>query len=415
MAPREPSTQHPGRWAGLVAVLICSVGVAACGGRPEPRDDEEIRAMAVELLPAVERAVGLPFKHEPAIAVRTPEQVTAYLVAKLDEEYGGGEFERAAAAYRLFGLIPDTLDLRALLLSLYTEQIVGFYDPDSTTLYVVQGSLPTNVRLTLAHELVHALQGQYVLLDSLLSLKYQNDRQLAVQAVMEGQATLASLRALMPDQDFDNLPELWRDYRNAVRRQQEQMPVFGSAPRIIRESLIFPYLAGADFVRWFDQQYADTVPFGPRLPTSTEQILHPDRYRAGDPPTPLAVGAVAPAVGPPVYEDNLGEFEIRVLLTELSGSETIGSAGARDWAGDRYAVFEADDGAQALVWWTVWDTPSAATRFRTLLAREWTGREPGRRHAVDAVEIGGLAGVRLVDAPAGWPGWDALPEAQVRE
>ena len=55
------------------------------------------------------------------------------------------------------------------------------------------------------------------------------------------------------------------------------MPVFAAAPLVIREGLVFPYLAGADFVRWFMEDYPDTVPYGDRLPASTEHILHPER------------------------------------------------------------------------------------------------------------------------------------------
>ena len=60
--------------------------------------------------------------------------------------------------------------------------------------------------------------------------------------------------------------------------------MFAAAPLVIREGLVFPYLAGADFVRWFMEDYPDTVPYGDRLPASTEHILHPERYREGDMP-----------------------------------------------------------------------------------------------------------------------------------
>ena len=71
-------------------------------------------------------------------------------------------------AYRLFGLLPDTLQLRALLLDLYAEQVAGYYDPDSATLFGVGRRRREQLRLVLAHEMVHALQGQYIPLDSIL-------------------------------------------------------------------------------------------------------------------------------------------------------------------------------------------------------------------------------------------------------
>ncbi|HXV85110.1 MAG TPA: hypothetical protein VD793_00345, partial [Gemmatimonadales bacterium] len=289
-----------------------------CGEGSRTVQRSDVDALVRELVPAVERAVGLTFRTPPVVARRTREQVRSYLQLKLDSDLPPAELERVTIAYRLFGLMPDTLDLRALLLALYTEQVVGYYDPDSTTLYVVEGTDPAQLRLVLAHELVHGLQGQHVPLDSLLSQRSQNDRRMAAQAVMEGQATLASLTALMPDQDYSQLPDFWSEFRRSVRAQQDRLPVFGAAPAVIREGLIFPYLAGADFVRWFTREFPDTVPFGPRLPTSTEQILHPERYRERDQPVPLWTDGSLLAV----HEDGLGEFETRLLLTQLSGSES---------------------------------------------------------------------------------------------
>lgn len=382
----------------------------ACGEARQLRRDTPIESLTSELVPAVEKAVGLKFKRPPRIAARSREQVKSYLSHKLDTDLPAEEVRGVTLAYRLFGLIPDTLDLRALLLALYTEQVVGYYDPDSSMLYVVQGTDPAQARLVLAHELVHALQGQYLSLDSLLAQPHQNDRKMAAQAVMEGQATLASLTALMPEQNYDSLPEFWRQFRQIVRAQQSNMPVFRSAPLIVREDLIFPYLAGADFVRWFQRTHPDTVPFGPRLPQSTEQVLHPDRYRDRDQPVALAF----PSGADVIYQDGLGEFEIRVLLTELTRDESVGAAGAMGWAGDRYAVLSPDPGA-ALVWWTLWDTPQAGQRFAQLLQKTWPARErPGRRAEITSATVGAHPAVRLVDAPTGWSGWSRVPEVAIR-
>jgi hypothetical protein len=385
-----------------LAGVVCCALLTACGERGEAQSEARVRQVALELIPEVERAVGMPFLQPPLIALRSREQVGAYLAAKVDAELPPPVLEGMTVAYQLFGLIPDTLDLRALLLGLYTEQVVGYFDPDSATLYVVEGSDPVQLRMVLAHELVHALQGQYVPLDSMLDPKQANDRRTAAQAVLEGQATLASLTALMPDQDFGAIPEFWTTYRQALMQQHEMMPVFSAAPLIVREVLIFPYLGGADFVRWFSREYRDTVPFGRRLPASTEQILHPDRYREGD----LPVELVALEETPTFHSDGLGEFEIRVLLTQLTGSESAGRAGALAWGGDRYAVFAHDDHQFALVWWSVWDTERAADRFATLLERVWpVSATPDRRHTITRISVEGHPGVRLVDAPSAWAGW----------
>ena len=385
-----------------LALLLLSAGVSSAKAQSDP----QVEAIARQVIPRVEHAVGLKFRHQPTIAIRTSKQVHAYLSAKLDQDEPPEVLNQISVAYRLLGLIPDTLNIRSLLVALYSEQVVGYFDPDSATLYVVERADPAQLRLVLAHELVHALQDQYVHLDSLLSMRRQNDRRNAVQAVMEGQATLASIAAIMPDQDVTHMPDFWNQYRETVREQQQQMPVFRSAPLIIREGLIFPYLAGADFARWFSIQFPDTVPFGRRMPVSTEQILHTDHYLGGDRPVDLRFSRGIK----PIYDDNLGEFETRVLLTELSGSEGIGAAGAMNWGGDHYGVFDVDGRERALVWWSVWDTENAAHRFATLLTREWPKRaRPSRKYTIEQLPVGSHPGVRLVDAPPGWKGWAALP------
>ncbi len=260
----------------ILALTIVAASTLACRAQGDQWQDR-LQVLAAELAPGVERAVGLDFKYPPNVAVRDSAQVYRYLLDKLETELPPEEIERTSLAYRLFGLIPDSLDLVKLMLDLYTEQIVGFYDPLTDSLFVVSGADEFQVRLIVAHELVHALQAQYMPLDSILRTRGDNDRQTAAQAVMEGQGILASLMALMPDQDFGALPDFWQEYRRSVRSQQELMPIFNAAPLVLREALIFPYLGGADFVRWFGREFPDQVPYGDLLPRSTEQILRPER------------------------------------------------------------------------------------------------------------------------------------------
>ncbi len=391
-------------------MTVALVGsLAACAGASQdiPLDGDHVRELVREVAPKVERAVGLTFRREPGIAVRSADEVRAYLIHKLDDELPPDELERLVLAYRLFGMIPDTLDIRSLLLELYLEQVVGYYDPDSSALYVVRGADETTLRFTLAHELVHALQDQYLSLDSLLSLKRQNDRRMAAQAVLEGQATVASFLVAAPSLGAQLAEGSWGEYWRAVREQHKQMPVFNKAPLVIREGLVFPYLAGGQFVSWFMRQYPETVPFGARLPTSTEQVLHPERYRRGDAPVVLAF-----RLPEAVYEDGLGEFETRILLTTLTGSDSVASQTAHGWGGDRYAVLAAP-GGHALVWWTVWDTAAAADRFAATL-REWWSVALPRRLAVERTELGALPAVLVVAAPEEWEGWGEIPEVEVR-
>jgi hypothetical protein len=404
-----------GRLSAAAAALAAILLTWGCPGRvDEVRHDAALRELVRARAPGVERATGLRFRADPKVARRTRSEVREYILRQLDKVRPPAEFAAIETAYKLFGFVPDTLDLRAAVLAVLGEQIAGYYDPDSATLFVVADVDSFLLRTTLSHELVHALQDQYLPLDSLLYQVRQNDRVMAAQAILEGQATLAQTIAMMPELRREDLPSFWAQ-RMALSQQQTQMKEFANAPLWLRETLVFPYLAGADFVRWYEQAHPGQHPFGRAMPRSTEQILHPERYAAADQPTELAfVGTTADTA---IYEDGLGEFEIRLLFQQLLGDHTGLRATplAAGWDGDRYRVFGKERSAQALVWYSVWDDAPAADRFQRNLERAWPrGTRPsGYNTRIERLAIGDRAGVRLVYAPAQWIGWQRVPLVQV--
>jgi hypothetical protein len=402
------------RLTALAAVLLAACTGTACRGRAETvQSEERLARMVTQLVPGVERATGLRFKSRPQVARRTRDQVWLYLTRKIDEDLPPQELESYEAALEVFGFLPPGMRLRQLLLDVLKEQVVGYYDPDSVMLYVAADVDSFFLRTTVTHELTHALQGQYLPLDSLVRQRRRNDRRSAAQAVLEGEATLAQTLAMMPELDRAQLPNFW-DARRALAQQQAGMKQFADAPLWVREGLIFPYLAGADFVRWYEAEHPGAHPFGRAMPTSTEQILHHDRYAAGDAPTELAFGAPGPDTVR--YEDGLGEFETRLLLQQHLGDEREAALLASGWDGDRYQLLgRGRDGA--LVWYSVWDDAAAADRFARGLERAWKRRtlkdaavgHVERRSEVVRLEIAGRPVVRLVDAPVSWKGWRSVP------
>ena len=387
--------------------LVLIVGIAACRGEaPAGAQEATIATVVDSLRPAVEAAVGLPFREAPRSAFRTREQVRRYLIAKLDEEMPPARARRIETAYRLFGLLPDSISIRPLMLELLTEQVVGFYDPDSAMLFGVEGGDPAQLRLVLAHEMVHALQGQYVTLDSLLAPGRGNDALSATQAVLEGQATLASIELLSPDPSALDDPAFWDLYQSQVQASQSAMPRFAAAPLVIREGLIFPYVQGARFVNWWRRnQPSDSMPWGDHLPASTEQVIHTERYASGDEPVRLRF---TDTTGTVVYEDGLGELEMLVLTATATGASEVPARTPLGWGGDRYRIVESD-GGPALVWYAVFDTPRAADRFAATTGR-WLGARtrPGYASTLDRLEVAGRPAVRWTFAPAEWSGSPAV-------
>lgn len=363
--------------------------------------------MVDSLRPRVEAAAGLQFRGPVQSAVTSREAVRSYLEGRVEKDFPPERLEGLKAAYRLLGLLPDTLDLQALLLDLYTEQVVGYYDPETSTLYAVRSGEPSQLRLILAHELVHALQHQYLPLDSLMVVRDDADRLAAIHAVLEGHATIASIRVLTPGQDVLAQPGFWDTYREQVRAQQGRMEVFRTAPLVLREGLVFPYLDGARFVHWWTETHKSALPAARDLPLSTEQVLHPDRYAAGD--IPVAIRFTDSLDGR-LYEDTIGELEVAVLLALFRGADQAVWDVPLGWDGDRYRVYRTADGP-ALVWYSMWDGPQFAERFASAARPGFEARvRQGYRVSTDVIALDGLAGVRVVHAPAAWVGWQSLPQ-----
>ena len=401
-------------WAILAGII--SLGAAGCGGDSET-DEGPYGSLVADAVPKIESTVGLRFKTPPKLEARSREQVREFLERRFNEETPTRELAGAERAYKRFGMIPDTMQLRPFLLDLLTEQVVGYYDPSTKVLYVVEGEREDLVGMTITHELVHALQDQYIDLDSIQTLEGNNARQSALQAVIEGQATYEGLAVTLGNRDFaENIPGGWDRMRDLIRENSSSMPLFNASPMLIQETLIFPYVNGAEFVRRFRRSYPDQVLFD-AMPVSTEQVLHASRFSLDSADAPTAVTLPATPAGSTVYENNLGEFETRLFLYQHLRDVSGSAEAARGWDGDRYRIIDGA-GGETLIWVTVWDTPiDAATfhdRMQQLVRRRFNTAEPttapdgariyrGRERLLGlwALEIGGRPAVIFVDAPSG--------------
>jgi hypothetical protein len=171
--------------------IACAQGTHVAPGAGRYAHDVE------DAVPKVERAVGLKFKTPPKVEPRSKAEVRAFLEKEFATSHAEHDIAGSELAQKMFGLIPDTMHLRAELENLLTEQIVGFYDPKTKVLYVVDGAPANEVTTVISHELVHALQDQYMNLDSLQSIEGDDDRAAAAQAVIEGQAVFDQLVAML--------------------------------------------------------------------------------------------------------------------------------------------------------------------------------------------------------------------------
>jgi hypothetical protein len=364
----------------VAAILVVAIGAALFFGRKRSTGDGPYAQEVADAVPRIEKSTGMAFKRPPRVEARSKDQVREFLVKKFDESTPASEIMGEQAAYRLFGLIPDTLDLRKFYLAILTEQVIGYYDPSAKVLYVVQGADEKTVSITITHELVHALQDQYVNLDSLQKATTDNDRLSALQAVIEGQAQFEQLSIMVGGSSNIAMRVGGRDrIREMIRENQSAMPIFATAPMVIQESLLFPYLSGADFVQRFKELKPGANPLA-NPPRSTEQILHTPAYFGNPPDEPSTVTLPAPRGATRMYENDLGEFGTRLLLYQHLKDDQAAPRSAVGWDGDRFVVVKSAAG-QGIVWASVWDSTLQAASFSDALIRATTKRTGASEHA----------------------------------
>jgi tetratricopeptide (TPR) repeat protein len=295
----------------------------------------------------------------------TSEGLEKYLTASIDAQ--SREAMRASDfLLTLLGLIGPDVDLEVLLKDLFVEQTAGFYNPDEQAFYLLEDEEQTALdQMVVAHEFVHALQDQHFGLEELSSESLNADQRRAFDALVEGDAMLGML--LYADEHvavFDLLQSI-------TGAGGLESSALDASPSFIRGMELFPYEQGLEFVGalyesggWAMVDEAYDAP-----PQSTEQVLHPERYREEDVPREVALPDLAAELGgdwQEVENDVLGELGLRLALAEHMAPAAAMLA-AEGWAGDRYALLQhGSGGAVVLVMRTYWDDQDEADEFWAL-------------------------------------------------
>lgn len=332
-----------------------------------------------DLLQSIERGV------ERLRGIDTPPPVEHMFVdqagmqQRLAEEFADPEVLEEIAfssvLLKLLGALPQDSDLTALYESLLGSQVVGLYDPEEEQFFVLGdaqaggGSLGVDAQLTYAHEYVHRLQDFKFDLDGITDQEFDEDKSTAISALIEGDATTAQGEYMLRNFDFGELAELLE----SLLSQQEELP---SAPYILQRSLEFPYVEGADFVAGLVEigGFAAVDAAFENLPSSTEQILHPEKYLSSEEPVEVDVPDSAMGPGWSMKRENvMGEFGLKTWLEAL-GSEQAAAA-TTGWGGDTYAVFESESDEVALGLVIAWDTNPEASEFFDITANTLTANE----------------------------------------
>lgn len=366
----------------VVAVLVAGIaGAAAVGSgaidlRPAANGDlggttlearvdaepgpeaSEIERTLPELMRFVQRERGLDFKKPVKITLLDDREFRASL--QRDAELSDEDEEEIENNRRLFvalGLLDDDVDLQAAQSELLGDAVAGYYSSDTESLVVRGTTVTPGRKITLVHELTHAVQDQHFDIDREDLLDADDESSFGLTAIVEGDAVR------IEDRYREQLP-----LEEIKAAEQEELAagagIDPGVPRVLLELLAFPYIVGPDLTRAIVERGGQ-----PRLdaaftapPTTAEQLLDIDKLLAGEPMR----GVVAPKADRRSFDDGIfGQFDILQVL-QASGLAAQGGVAARGWGGGRYVAWRTPKGAcvRANV---VMDTPTDVVELRAAL------------------------------------------------
>lgn len=318
------------------------------------------------LQPFVEREAGLSFPQPVRVRLLSDAEFSSR-VAQLNWLPRGEAAERLESVYRVLGLIGDGVDVAAELAKFTRAEVMALYDPVAGEIIARRLEPTPYLRTVLVRELTRALDDQrFDIYRPALDGATDESRD-GLKALVEGDASRVQDRYLA---------SLSAEERGRVDAERQR--IAGQAPSDVNRAI------------WVRFTYAVTQ--GPKLvaallsaggrarldaafsrpPTTSEQVLVPDRYLAGE--GGKAVVAASSSDGAIESQGMLGQVGLLTMLSEVMDEDTAVRA-AGGWGGDRYVSWR--DGARTCVRSViVMDTPQDTTELADALQR-WAAARPG--------------------------------------
>jgi hypothetical protein len=216
------------------------------------------------------------------------------------------------------------------------NDVVGLYVDTDKTVYVKGDQLTPFVKVTLAHELTHALQDQYFNLGKIKGGSADDEE--AVTALIEGDAVRvqnAYARSLPADQQQSYLQEEQQGSSQASTGNTS-----AGVPGFLTDQAQFPYDLGPTFVAALLQQGGNTkVDEAFRHPPTLDaSIVNPQSFQAGTPapsvkapPLPSGAKAIMPPSG-------FGQVTLLEMLGDQIGFDAAWGA-VQGWAVDSFVPY----------------------------------------------------------------------------
>ena len=361
----------------VVALLTAATAFAETAPTVFSQVDEMVATLA--------QITGWPVKKRVPSEILSKDKFQRYLSSHIKDSSHDKETRAEELALKMFGLVPQDFNLARETEDLLGEQAAAFYDYKKKRLYIID-STPAGEeqQMALVHELAHALADQQHSLGKYLNQgSPDSDESTAREAVMEGQATwLTWAYEAKRAGGKGEVPLKMLDQLTSEHDNNSEFPVLDKTPLYMRESLLFPYNAGARFqdavYRKLGREAFEAV-FA-QSPRSTQQILHPTAYFDRTAPAIIEPLGLAKIFGKqaahfrPIIEGAVGEFDHAILLRQFVG-ENEGAIAAQHWRAGWFRLYEhKKEGYPILSYVSQWDSPEAARVYFELYQRVLKGK-----------------------------------------
>lgn len=364
-----------------LAFLPLTLGLLACAAHSQPTpapakiNARSAQQMVDRVLRETSTLRGLSLKRAVASGVQSEAAIEKMIEREMQSQLSPNEITASELFLKQLGLAPAGFDLKSHYVKMLGEQIAGYYDTKTKKFYTAQSVNPLMLETVMAHELTHALQDQHFDLSRLDKWpRHDSDARVALSSLVEGDATFTMSR-YMAGNPLRFLGVL------AASLKPQNSKVFYSGPRMVQESLTFPYLKGMDFASklYKNGGFARISRAFTTVPQSTEQILHFEKYLAREAPVKVKLRDLTPRLGKGwtlLDHDVNGEMGLALVVGEHLKDERGAQNAAAGWGGDRYTVYRGPKKAVLVVQDTVWDSESEAREWREAYARG-TGKRFG--------------------------------------
>jgi hypothetical protein len=331
-----PAGGHQGRWLATIAILvvalIADVLLLVTGGGASPwASSWDPRVLSI--VQFVEAQTGLNFQHP----VKFEFLDNAAFDAAVTQEPSASDQaanNQALGALRALGLVTGNVNLGSSEHTLESADVIGEYRDDTKTVYVRGATLTPYVRVTLAHELTHALQDQYFDLAKIQEVP-ANDDSSAVTALVEGDAVrIQNLyqAALSPHDQ-----QLYQQESNALEARANGA---SSVPKVLGDFLSIPYVFGPTYVDSLDAAGGNSaIDAAFRNPPTTQaQILDPVSYPANWKAVPVDPPSIPAGANRLQRDGPFGQISLFQVLGSRLGYDTAWGA-VQGWQGDNSVIY----------------------------------------------------------------------------